>query len=430
MKKFSGKKLLVLGSNVGSVDIVSYAKQNGAYTIVVDNLPPEKSPAKMIADEHLMISTANTLELNLLINNKKIDGIMAGISEFNLIKAIELCENNKKPFYCTLNQWNQIESKDNFRKLCIKNSVPVPKTFFIGKELSEKVYESIIYPVVVKPVDSSASLGVHICNNEEELIKFSEEAVQISNCHTIIIEEYVEGTEFTAHYTISNGTVTLSCVDNRYPIAVHEGTVTTVPIARIYPCLYLDEYIQQVDPFMKRLCKELNLTNAILFIQGIYNKDNNRFYIFESGLRCAGEAPYRFLSVINGINAMNMLVDHALSEKINFDAQKEDPTLAGKCCGIVSFVAKGGVVGKIIGLEEAVNKTSSVIEYESRYPVGSVTPDGDTLRQLMIRFVMICENRNQMSKDIAYLNDNIKVLDKDGQNMVLKINPKRVYDIF
>lgn len=39
MGNFDGKKLLLLGSNVGTLDIIRYAKENGAYAIVADNLP-------------------------------------------------------------------------------------------------------------------------------------------------------------------------------------------------------------------------------------------------------------------------------------------------------------------------------------------------------------------------------------------------------
>ena len=74
-----------------------------------------------------------------------------------------------------------------------------------------------------------------------------------------------------------------------------------------------------------------------------------------------------------------------------------------------------------------MRKTSSVIEYESRYPVGAKTPNGNTLRQLMIRFVMICDNREQMAYDIQFLNEHIRVLDENRKNMVLKMEPKRVF---
>ena len=40
------KKLLLLGTSIGSVEIVQTAKEMGYYTIVTDNLDPELSIAK------------------------------------------------------------------------------------------------------------------------------------------------------------------------------------------------------------------------------------------------------------------------------------------------------------------------------------------------------------------------------------------------
>ena len=55
-------KLLMLGTSLASVEIVETAKEMGCYTIVTDNLDPEHSNAKKVADEYWMIST-NELDL-------------------------------------------------------------------------------------------------------------------------------------------------------------------------------------------------------------------------------------------------------------------------------------------------------------------------------------------------------------------------------
>ena len=129
---------------------------------------------------------------------------------------------------------------------------------------------------------------------------------------------------------------------------------------------------------------------------------------------------------MNGENAMNLLVEHALNSPSTFDSGKEDPTMKGKCCGVVSFVGRGGIVGRITGLENAVDATPSVVEYENRYPIGREVPNGDTLRQLMLRFFMICESREQMVKDIDYLYKHITVLDKEGNDMIIKLQPELI----
>lgn len=426
---FENKTLLVLGSNVSADDIVSYAKQNGAHTIVADYYPMERSSAKKLSDEAVLISTADEEALGRLIEEKHVDGVLAGISEFNLLKAMSLSEKYNLPFYCTREQWNQVENKAMFRTICMECGVPCPKTYFRGASLPRDLSQEICYPVVIKPVDCSSSAGVHICMNESELREAEADALDHSESGNLILEQFVHGTEFTAHYTISNGEPTLSCIDNRYPVAVHEGNVTTIPAARIYPSLFIDEYIEQVDPAMRRLCKKLGLQNAVLFVQGMYDKKEG-FAVFEGGLRSAGEAPYRILSIVNGVSYAKVLVENALlGRSVSFDPKNEDPYLHGKCCGIVSFVAKGGVVGKIEGLEDAVSAVPSVVEYENRYPVGRETPNTNTLYQLMIRFVMVCDNREQMKTDIKYLNEHITVLDTNGENLVVKMQPDRVFDV-
>ena len=424
--KFNGKTLLVLGTSAGSSDIVTYAKNNGAHTIVLDYLQPEQSESKQIADENFLISTADTDTIVNLIKTKKINGIISGISEFNILQSIKLSQICKLPFYCTMGQWEQIANKASFRALCENYGVPCPKTWYKGGDIPLSLLGVIEYPVVIKPVDGSASKGVYICFNKEELISKAQLSLKASSCGQIIIEEYVKGYEFTAHYTIYKGEPSLSSIDNRYGVQTHKGTVTTIPAARIYPSLFTHSYINKVNSSILRLCKGLGVDIGVLFVQGFYVPETDSFYIFEAGLRSAAELPCRFIEAINGINYMNMLVDYSLLGATEFDIQKDDPFLKDKCCGIISFVARGGKVGSIVGLEEALGKIPSIKNYENRYPVGSITPNTNHLQQLMLRFVMICETREEMYHDVDLLNKLVNVYDDHGNELVIKFQPSRL----
>lgn len=423
--KFEGKKLLLLGSNVGILDIIRYAKEHGAITIVADNYPVEKSIGKQFADENVLISTADIEELKAYIKENKIDGVFAGISEFNLLNAMELCRYFSFPFYCTRQQWDLIGDKASFRELCIKHSVPCPKTYFTGSIVPDDVIKAIHYPVVVKPVDASASVGVAICKDEEDLTNAIPTAISHSKKKQIIIEAFFEGEEFTAHYTIVNGFVSLSCIDNRAPVAVHEGDVTTVPIARIYPSTFINEYIEQINDKVKDLCRSLNLNTGVLFVQGLYNRQKNKFSIFEAGLRSAGESPYRIIKKVNGVSFMNNFVDYALLGKVvDYDMTKDDPFLKGKSCCVISFVSKGGMVGKIIGYKEIQNKVPSIIDSECRYHEGDVTPNGNTLRQIVLRFVLVCDTKEQMIHDVEAINNSVQVLDDKGKELCYRFDAR------
>ena len=428
MGKFNGKTLLMLGSNVGATDIISYAKANGAYTIAADYYPVERSAAKRCADLALPVSTNDLDALSRIIGEYHVDGVLAGISEFNLLNAMELSRRHNLPFYCTREQWDRIESKDEFRRLCEENGVPCPKTYFIGKEPDAETFRSICYPAVLKPVDACASAGVHICRSEEELRQNLDDARSRSRRGDIIIEEFVTGNEFTAHYVLANGKAALACIDNRYPVSLHGGEVTSIPIARIYPSVYTEGYLREADAAVRSMAESIGMQEGILFVQGIHNPETGAFRIFEAGLRCAGEAPYRFLSRVTGQSFIHILADHALLGCTDYDVTAEKPELDGKCCGIVSFAGRQGTVGSITGLDETVAALPDVLEYENRYPVGREVPDTDTLRQLMIRFVILSENRAAMEQTVRALNDGIQVKDTDGRDMAVKFEPERLWN--
>ena len=64
MKSLKGKKILILGGNALTSDIVLKAKELGVYTIVTDWNSPETSPAKKLADEYWMESISDIEKLS------------------------------------------------------------------------------------------------------------------------------------------------------------------------------------------------------------------------------------------------------------------------------------------------------------------------------------------------------------------------------
>lgn len=426
--KFLGKRLLMLGSNVGSVEMVRYAQANGAFVLAADFLPIERSASKQAANEDLLVSTADGDTLEEIIGAKHIDGVIAGVSEFNLLQAMSLSERCGLRFYCDRAQWDQIERKDQFRALCVQYQVPCPKTYYVGAH-PEKC-KNVCFPIVVKPVDSSSSVGVSICLDASNYQCALQEACQKSQCGKVILEEFFEGDEFSAHYVITNSEIELVCVDNRYPVTLGNHTATSVPIARVYPSTFMDEYIAQVNNCMVNLIESLHLSVGVLFVQGLYNKKTNQFRIFEAGLRSAGEAPSRFLEKIFGLNYNHAILDYILlGQTTTGKAGLYNPRLNGKVCAVISLVSRGGRIKQIMGVHDVVNAVPDIIDYEQRYREGDTIPQGNTLRQIIIRFVLICETRDLLAENIQIINNGVKVFDEKGEDMCIRFTPERLFEI-
>jgi carbamoyl-phosphate synthase large subunit len=83
---------------------------------------------------------------------------------------------------------NEISSdKRKTFQFFIEKGIPTPKVYN-NEELEKKAYK---FPLLIKPLDGSSSKGVTKINNEKELNFFRE---YIPNA---IVQEYVEGTEYT-----------------------------------------------------------------------------------------------------------------------------------------------------------------------------------------------------------------------------------------
>src|SRR5690625_4346580 len=105
MKVFANKTVLILGGTPsGSTDVVEYLKENGATTIVAGYFPIDRSPAKQIADECWEISTSEVTAICKKARAAKVDSVFAGIHDFNLQRAIEVCEILDLPCYTTKEQ--------------------------------------------------------------------------------------------------------------------------------------------------------------------------------------------------------------------------------------------------------------------------------------------------------------------------------------
>lgn len=159
-------KLLLLGTSLASVEIVQTAKEMGCYTIVTDNLDPDRSVAKKVADEYWMISTNELDLLEKKCREEKVNAIFAGISEYNLDRVKELTSRLGLPCYIEDAAWKYARDKGAFKNKCKEIGIPIVDEYTVSEPPMPDEMSVIEYPVVVKPVDGTGNKGLSICENE------------------------------------------------------------------------------------------------------------------------------------------------------------------------------------------------------------------------------------------------------------------------
>lgn len=415
MGKFDGKKLLVLGSNVSSTDIVEYARREGAYVIVTDYLPTEKSKAKQYADETAMISTLDVDALVAFAREKKVDGVFSGVSEQNILAANAVATRIGAYSCFTREQWDLCENKAEFKALCEKHGVPVAKRFKLSDIPTEEELAAIEYPVIVKPVDQSAAIGIHICRNEQQLLDGYRDACNKAFCHKALVEQYVVGIEFSAHYTFINGECRLSAVFDKYLDEDKTGFIP-LPEAYVFPSRIQEKYIREADEHVREMFLSIGVKNGMAFIQGVV--DGEKLAIFEAGLRMGGTAMYNFVERINGISTVRLMTDYALLGRTDEDISLEDVRLKGKRGCLLSVLNRGGTIGMIKGYDEAC-KVQGVVSTQMRYKEGDTIPNNGTLQQSHLRFYVIRDSAEELRESVKGIQELLSVTDTEGNNMLL-----------
>ncbi|MBD5357947.1 MAG: ATP-grasp domain-containing protein [Bacteroides sp.] len=411
MKK-KQQKLLILGGNALSCDIVTTAKGMGIYTIVTDWNSEEKSPAKKIADEAWDISLLDYDELTKRISKHEIDGIITGFTDSYLEPYAELCRRNNLHCYANQQEFSKTLDKSIFKQLCIENDIPTVPQFKI-EEINEK--EKLpAQKVIIKPVDSSGSKGITLVSDYSDFDKALEESLSYSKKGEVIIEQYMETDDVSMCYTLQDGNISLSAICDRY---IHKtkyfGSVTS---GLIYPSRYLDRYISEVDKKVKCMLQSMGLKNGVLFMQAFVNKDT--FYFYEMGYRLSGGRHYIFTQEENNISALKDLIRFAITGKMDTqDIRLKDSPHFKNVYSQVSILCKSQLIAKIEGLDE-LNVIPGVLDVSLSYKEGDKVGKEGTTMQIVARVHLKAKSIQEMCKLISLVKGTLHIISENGEDMI------------
>ncbi len=141
------------------------------------------------------------------------------------------------------------------------------------------------------------------------------------------------------------------------------------------------------------------------------------------GYRLTPTMEYKFLEKINKLNPMEMMINYALTGKMDeSDIQDRiNPSFNEIACNI-TFSAKPGRVGKILGLHD-VSLFPEVIDVVATYSKGDIIPETaiGTLKQVIIRVFVIAKDKKELVSIIEKIIEKIRVYSEDGENMLLDV---------
>ena len=409
----TGKKLLVLGGNTLSCDIVNAAKNLGVYTIVTDWYDTDRSPAKLIADEYWNEEVFRPDLLSQLVKQKGIDGVLTGFSDSYLFPYQELCTLAGLPCYASKEQFEWTTDKSSFKERCRYHNVPVVPEYDINS--FDKTIISKTNKVIIKPVDNSGSRGICICDSPDEFEKKLQYSLDFSEKKQVVIERYMECDDVSFEYKIQDGEVTLASICDRYIFkTLNEGSVTS---KLIYPSKYIDTYMADVDLRVRRMFKEEGLQNGVLFMQAF--ADKGKFYFYEMGYRLSGGRHYIFTKNQNGDSAVEELIKYALTGKMSdFKLSEVANPHFTKICSQLSIICKSDIIASIIGWEKIVEKPQ-VIDALPMLNVGQTVGKLGTTSSIFARLHIVVNSLEELDEIKDFILSTLEVRNIAGENLVI-----------
>jgi len=216
------KRILILGAGVMQGPAIRSAKAMGLETIVIDGDP--NAPLKCEADYFEEIDLKDIYKIEEFAKKLRaeggLDGIMTAGTDFSASVAFvsEQLGLPGLPYETALDA----SDKERMRKRFREAGLPSPAfTVFTRNngEISDTGQFLTLpfpFPVVVKPVDNMGARGCRKVNNNTELREAIEIALQFSRSEKAIVEEYMEGPEFSVDAVIYQGDVTICGLADRH----------------------------------------------------------------------------------------------------------------------------------------------------------------------------------------------------------------------
>lgn len=215
-KKLEQKNILILGAGLMQKPAILSAKELNLRTCVID--ADKNAVCVPLADEFEQIDLKDKDKIleyaeKLQKSKNSLIAVFTAGTDFSASVSY-VCEKLNLPSH-SFNAAQNASIKTQMRECFQKSNVPSPKFAKISKNdindtLLDNILQKMTFPLVVKPVDNMGARGCRMIRSENEFSSSVKTAVEYSKTSNAIIEEYMEGAEFSIDALIYNGTFTVT----------------------------------------------------------------------------------------------------------------------------------------------------------------------------------------------------------------------------
>ena len=360
------KKLMVLAAGLLQIPVIKKAREMGVYVIAVDDDP--NAPGMALADKAIVPGgLMNEDKLVAIAKEEQIDGVIHPCSEvaMNVMGRI-----NDELHLSGISKEMAIRAtnKHLMREAFEKYGAPSPKSILTNDEEDawEIFCDQFSTNAILKPSRNSGSRGIAKVEKgitKDVFIELYRRALDESRDHSVLIEQFIEGPEFSVEVIVWNG--------EPHVLAVTDKKTTEAPyfveLGHNQPSVFPEEIQQKLKDGAMAGIKALGLSNCAAHCE--LKVQNGEAYLMEIGARMGGDFISTELTHLStGIDMVAATISVVLGMEPNLQPIEEKH---GVC--IRYFTPKPGKLISIEG-EEAL-KNAHVYDAEIYHKIGDVIPE-------------------------------------------------------
>ena len=359
------KKLLVLAAGILQVPIIKRAHEMGYYVIAADGDPKacglayaDKAICANITDEEVMLKIAR---------EEQIDGVIHPCSEVSM-SVMGRINDEMGLAGISREQAIRATNKHLMREAFEKGNAPSPKSILTesAEDAWNHLQNDFGTDAILKPSRNSGSRGiakVHCDMKKEDFTKAYNTAFEESRDKSVLIEQFIEGPEFSIEIIVWNGMVNvLTVTDKKTTEAPH-----FVELGHNQPSCFPQEDVDKLKNAAIAGVKALGVNNCACHAEA--KLMDGKAYLMEIGARMGGDFISTVLTPLStGIDMVAAAIDCALGIEPDLTA-KSAPQ--GVC--IRYFCPKPGIL-KSVSNTEVLNDTH-VYEWEIYHKIDDVIPE-------------------------------------------------------
>lgn len=302
------KTILILGAGEMQVPLIKKSIAKGYRTIVIDY--DSSAPGFIDGVEGHNISSLDFNGALRLAKSKSVNGITTS-SDKPVQVVSKLCETlglkgvSREAAAICGNKYRQ-------RSLLEKAGYPTPR--YELHQVIPPANHITGWPMIIKPVDSSASRGVKKISSYEELIKEFPTSKQYSDSGEVILEEVIGGKEYSVEAVTASGHTTVIAITEKRIIGSKLGYF--VEDCHIVPANIPEQTQLEISRTVESALKVVGVNNTITHTEvKVYD---GKIYIIEIGCRLGGDyITSHLVPLATGFDLLNAALDLAMGNEIN-----------------------------------------------------------------------------------------------------------------